>query len=64
MEERSQSTDLESERNLRMKRERMEVSLQLAKIAVNVPNAHCLFILPVVIFAFTSGEVIEDKIFS
>ena len=47
-----------------MKRERMEVSLQLAKIAVNVPNAHCLFILPVAIFAFTSGEVIEDKIFS
>ena len=36
-----QSTDLESERNLRMKRERKEVSLQFAKLAVNVPNAHC-----------------------
>ena len=36
-----QSTDLESERNLRMKRERMVVSLQFAKLAVNVPNAHC-----------------------
>ena len=36
-----QSTDLESERNLRMKRERMEVSLHFAKLAVNVPNAHC-----------------------
>ena len=28
-----QSTNLESERNLRMKRERMEVSLQFAKLA-------------------------------
>ena len=36
-----QSTDLESERNLRMKRERMVVSLQFANLAVNVPNAHC-----------------------
>ena len=36
-----QSTDLESERNLRMKRERMEVSLQFANLAVNVPYAHC-----------------------
>ena len=36
-----QSTNLESERNLRMKRERKEVSLQFAKLAVNVPNAHC-----------------------
>ena len=36
-----QSTDLESERNLRMKRERIEVSLQFAKLAVNVPNTHC-----------------------
>ena len=36
-----QSTDLESERNLPMKRERMVVSLHFAKIAVNVPNAHC-----------------------
>ena len=36
-----QSTDLEFERNLRMKRERMVISLQFAKLAVNVPNAHC-----------------------
>ena len=36
-----QSTDLQSERNLRMRRERMEVSLQFAKLAMNVPNAHC-----------------------
>ena len=33
--------DLESERNLRMKRKCKEVSLQFAKLAVNVPNAHC-----------------------
>ena len=36
-----QSTDLESERNLRMKRESMKISLQFEKLAVNVPNAHC-----------------------
>ena len=36
-----QSTDLEFERNLRMKRERMVISLQFAKLAVNVPNADC-----------------------
>ena len=36
-----QSTDLESERNLRTQRERMEVSLQFANLAVNVPYAHC-----------------------
>ena len=30
---------LNPERNLRIKRERMEVSLQFAKLAVNVPNA-------------------------
>ena len=35
-----QSTDLEST-NLRMKMECMEVSLQFAKLAMNVPNAHC-----------------------
>ena len=39
-----QSTDLESERNLRMKRERMEVSLQFAKLAVNDPNAKFIYI--------------------
>ena len=53
---------LNPERNLGIKRERMEVSLQFAKLAVNVPNAK-LFISPVVIFAFTTGEVIEDKCF-
>ena len=57
-----QSTDLESERNLRMKRERMEVSLQFAKLSVNDPNAS-LFISPVVIFAFTTSEVFEDNFF-
>ena len=36
-----QSADLESERNLRMKRERMEVSLHFAKLEMNVPKAHC-----------------------
>ena len=36
-----QSTDLESERNLRTQRERIEVSLQFANLAVNVPYAHC-----------------------
>ena len=34
-----QSTDLESERNLRM-----EVSLQFAKLAVNDPNAKFIYI--------------------
>ena len=57
-----QSTDLEFERNPRMKRERMEVSLQFARLAVNVPIVK-LFISPVGIFAFTTGGVIEDKFF-
>ena len=39
-----QSTDLESERNLRVKRERMEISLQFAKLAVNVLNAKFIYI--------------------
>ena len=38
------ATDLESERNLRMKRERMEVNLQFAKLAVNDPNAKFIYI--------------------
>ena len=46
-----------------MKIERMEVSLQFAKLAVNVPNAISFFISPVVVFAFPTGEVIEDKFF-
>ena len=43
MEERSINT-LESERNLRMKRERMEVGLQFAKLAVNDPNDKFIYI--------------------
>ena len=35
---------LNPERNLRIKRERMEVSLQFAKLAVNVPNAKFIYI--------------------
>ena len=35
---------LNPERNLRIKRERMEVSLQFAKRAVNVPNAKFIYI--------------------
>ena len=59
-----QSTNLESERNLRMKRERKEVSLQLQNLQWMSPMLIVkLFISPVVIFAFTTGEVIEDKVF-
>ena len=54
-----QSTDLESERNLRVKRERMEISLQFAKLAVNVLNAKFIYIADGD-FSFTSGEVIEE----
>ena len=36
-----EATDLESQRNLPMKREQENVGLQFAKLAVNVPNAHC-----------------------
>ena len=35
---------LNPERNLRIKREHMEVSLQFAKLAVNVPNAKFIYI--------------------
>ena len=35
---------LNPERNLRIKRERMEVSLQFAKLAVNVPTAKFIYI--------------------
>ena len=35
---------LNPERNLRIKRERMEVSLQFVKLAVNVPNAKFIYI--------------------
>ena len=35
---------LNPERNLRIKRKRMEVSLQFAKLAVNVPNAKFIYI--------------------
>ena len=46
---------LNPERNVCIKRERMEVSLQFAKLVVNVPNAKFIYM--------AGGEVVEDKFF-